>query len=64
MSEDVDKILLFISAAFHLSVQPDPNGEDPLTNGAEGSDILKMSHGVSTHQLQHKVVIHSLPRSP
>ncbi|KLO13483.1 calcium/proton exchanger [Schizopora paradoxa] len=43
----ISVIAVLLPAAFHLSVQPDPNGDDPLTNGAEGSDILKMSHGVA-----------------
>ncbi|PAV16682.1 Calcium proton exchanger [Pyrrhoderma noxium] len=42
-------IAVLLPGAFHLAVQPDATNpdEDPLTNGQEGEDIKKLSHGVA-----------------
>ena len=47
--QNSDLIVLVHKAAFHLAVQPDASDptDDPLTNGAEGADIKKLSHGVA-----------------
>ncbi|KAA1467467.1 calcium/proton exchanger [Dentipellis sp. KUC8613] len=40
---------VLLPAAFHMAVEPDPDdpSHDPLTNQQEGSDILRVSHGVA-----------------
>ncbi|KAH9068439.1 calcium/proton exchanger [Lactarius deliciosus] len=38
-------IAVLLPAAFHSAVQPNSNGQDPLTNAQEAHDILAISHG-------------------
>ncbi|KAH8109579.1 calcium/proton exchanger [Phellopilus nigrolimitatus] len=42
-------IAVLLPGAFHLAVQPDASDptHDPLTDGQEGADIKKLSHGVA-----------------
>ncbi|KAH8994976.1 calcium/proton exchanger [Lactarius akahatsu] len=40
-------IAVLLPAAFHSAVQPNSDGQDPLTDAQEAHDILAISHGAS-----------------